>query len=264
MRFARFVSADCPHGAYGLVGEEGSIEVLRGGLLDPVERTGAVLREADITRYLAPIDPPNLLCIGLNYRDHARERNEPLPEAPLLFIAATTAVNAHLGDIVLPKVAPAHVDYEAELCVIIGREAKRVAVERAADYIFGYTCGNDVSARDCQARDGQWARAKSFDTFAPLGPHVVTDLDPGALAIQTRLNGQVMQSSSTAQMVFSVAELVSYLSRGMTLRPGTVIMTGTPPGVGQARKPPVFLQPGDVCEVEIEGIGVLRNAVVAE
>jgi len=264
MRFVRFVSSEYAAGVYGLVREDGAVEVIRGGLLDPVERTGRILQESDIVRYLPPVDPPNLLCIGLNYVDHARETNQKLPEAPLLFIAATTAVTSHLSNIVLPRVAPDQVDYEAELCVVVGREARQVSAEHAPGYVFGYTCGNDVSARDCQARDGQWARAKSFDTFAPLGPYVVTDIDPSNLAIRMRLNGRVLQDSSTAEMVFNVAALVSHLSQGMTLKPGTVIMTGTPAGIGQRRDPPVFLRPGDVCEVEIEGIGTLRNTVVAE
>jgi 2-keto-4-pentenoate hydratase/2-oxohepta-3-ene-1,7-dioic acid hydratase in catechol pathway len=244
--------------------DDGAIEVIRGSLLDPVERAGERLREADIVRYLAPVDPPNLLCIGLNYVDHAKETGAQIPEAPLLFIAATTAVTAHLSDVVLPRVAPDHVDYEAELCVILSRHARNVTAEEALDYVFGYTCGNDITARDCQTRDGQWARSKSFDTFAPLGPCAVTGIDPGDLAIRMRLNGRVMQDSSTAKMAFNVPALVSYLSQWMTLRPGTVIMTGTPGGIGQTRKPPVFLRPGDVCEVEIEGIGILRNTVGAE
>jgi 2-keto-4-pentenoate hydratase/2-oxohepta-3-ene-1,7-dioic acid hydratase in catechol pathway len=156
------------------------------------------------------------------------------------------------------------VDYEAELVVVIGRKAKKVSVEDALDYVFGYTCGNDVSARDCQASDGQWARAKSFDTFAPMGPYVVTGVDPSDLRVRMRVNGKTVQDQSTRDMIFGVAYLISYLSQGMTLMPGTVLFSGTPSGVGVARKPPLFLKPGDICEVDIEGIGVLRNPVAAE
>jgi 2-keto-4-pentenoate hydratase/2-oxohepta-3-ene-1,7-dioic acid hydratase in catechol pathway len=263
MKFVRFADSKHESGVCGLVQEDGKIEILAGGLLDPVKRTGEVVHQRDIVRYLPPIDPPNILAIGLNYRMHAAEGNEKPPERPLMFIKATSALSAHQEPIVLPKIAPARSDYEAELCVIIGRRAKRVSVEEALDYVFGYTCANDVSARDCQGMDGQWARGKSFDTFAPIGPYVVTDLKADDLHIQMRLNGAVMQDDSTKNMVFGVASLVSYLSQGMTLLPGTAILTGTPGGVGGARKPPVFLRSGDVCEVEIEGIGVLRNTVAA-
>lgn len=229
-----------------------------------MQPTGEVVRECDIVRYLPPVDPPNILALGVNYRMHAAEGNEQPPERPLMFLKATTSLSAHRQPIVLAAAAPDGSDYEGELCAIIGRRARRVSEEEALDYVFGYTCANDVSARDCQGADGQWARGKSFDTFAPLGPCVATDLDPGDLHIQMRLNGQVMQDDSTKSMVFGVAAVVSYLSQYMTLLPGTAIMTGTPGGVGNARKPPIFLRPGDLCEVEIEGIGVLQNPVVAE
>jgi 2-keto-4-pentenoate hydratase/2-oxohepta-3-ene-1,7-dioic acid hydratase in catechol pathway len=187
-----------------------------------------------------------------------------VPKAPLLFINATSCVIAPNDPIVIPNVAPSQVDYEAELAVVIKKAARRVSEKDALKYVLGYTCGNDVSARDCQTGDGQWARAKSFETFCPLGPWIETDLDPTKLAIRGRLNGQTMQDANTSLMVFSVAFLISYLSQGMTLLPGTVIMTGTPAGVGFARKPPVYLKPGDVFEVDIEGIGVLRNPVISE
>ena len=166
--------------------------------------------------------------------------------------------------IVVPKAAPTQVDYEAELAVVIGKPARHVPVERALEYVLGYTCANDVSARDCQNGDGQWARGKSFDTFGPLGPWIETDLDPTNVRVQGRLNGKVMQEANTSLMIFSVAYLINYLSRCMTLLPGTVLLTGTPAGVGFARKPPVWLKGGDVYEVDIEGIGVLRNPVVEE
>jgi 2-keto-4-pentenoate hydratase/2-oxohepta-3-ene-1,7-dioic acid hydratase in catechol pathway len=161
--------------------------------------------------------------------------------------------------------APDEVDYEAELVIVIGKQARHVSEEEALEYVLGYTCGNDVSARDCQLRlDAQWARAKSFDTFAPLGPWIETELDVGDCRVQCRLNGATMQDGNTEDLIFGPRYLISYLSRCLTLLPGTAIMTGTPAGVGFARKPSVFLAPGDIVEVEIEGIGTLRNPVVKE
>lgn len=260
----RFATRACPAGVYGLLEGGDTLSILRGGLFDPVEKTGETVDMADITRWLPPVDPPNILALGRNYREHALETADAPPKAPLLFLKATTALIGHEEAIVLPAAAPDQVDYEAELAVIIGRTARHVPRDRALDYVFGYTCGHDVSARDCQAGDGQWARAKSFDTFAPLGPVVATDIDPGNLRVRMRLNGETVQDQSTADMIFDVSFLISYLSRAITLLPGTVIYTGTPSGVGVARRPPRFLRPGDVCEVDIEGIGVLRNRVVAE
>lgn len=214
-------------------------------------------------RFLPPVSPPNICAIGLNYREHARESGKDIPDHPLLFLKATSSVTSHQGEIKLPEMAPDEVDYEAELAVIIGKTAADVTEEEAPDYIFGYTCGNDVSARDCQARyDSQWARAKSFDTFCPLGPWIETELDPRDLRIESRVNAEVMQSCRTGDMIFDCFKLVSFLSKCMTLYPRTVIMTGTPPGVGAARKPPVFLGDGDVVEIDIEGIGRLSNRVV--
>jgi 2-keto-4-pentenoate hydratase/2-oxohepta-3-ene-1,7-dioic acid hydratase in catechol pathway len=264
MKFVRFTTARHSKGVYGLVEGEGAVRVLKGGLFDPPEPTGETLKETDIKQYLPPVDPPNILALGRNYREHAAETADELPKAPLLFIKATTAQIAHEDNIVIPAAAPTQVDYEAELVAVIGRKAKNVPIEKALDYVFGFTCGHDVSARDCQQSDGQWARAKSFDTFAPMGPYVITGLDPGDLRIRMRVNGETVQDQSTKDMVFSVPYLVSYLSRSMTLLPGTAIYTGTPCGVGIARKPPLLLKPGDLCEVDIEGIGVLRNRVVAE
>ncbi len=263
MKFVRFETAKHTAGVHGLVAEDGTIEVLRGGLFDPVEKAGETVSESDITRYLPPVDAPNVLAIGRNYREHAAETSDVLPSAPLLFIKATSCIVAHGDEIVIPAIAPDQVDYEAELVVVIGRAAKNVSIEDAPAYVFGYTCGHDVSARDCQQGDGQWARAKSFDTFGPVGPYVVTGLDTSALRVRMLLNGETMQDQPTSDMVFDVPYLVSYLSRAMTLLPGTLIFTGTPSGVGVARKPPRFLKPGDVCEVEIAGVGTLRNTVEA-
>ncbi len=263
MKFVRFVSPNYPDGVYGVFAADGRIEVIKGGLLDPVEKTGNVIEESEITRYLAPIDPPNVLAIGLNYVEHSEETNIKLPDEPLLFIKANTSVIGHKDNIVLPKVCPDAVDFEAELCAIIGRTAKDVSEEDALSYVFCYTCGNDVSGRSAQFKDGQWARGKSFDTFCPIGPYVETDFDPKNCRVVSRLNGTVMQSGVTSDMVFPVAKLVSYLSHSLTLLPGTLIMTGTPSGVGYTRTPPVYMKSGDVIEVEIEGLGTLRNQVIA-
>jgi 2-keto-4-pentenoate hydratase/2-oxohepta-3-ene-1,7-dioic acid hydratase in catechol pathway len=214
-------------------------------------------------KLLAPVAPPNILAVGRNYKAHAAEGGDDLPKAPLLFIKATTSVTGPGDPIVIPAVAPTEVDYEAELAVVIGKTARNVKEEEALRFVLGYTCANDVSARDCQRNDGQWARAKSFDAFAPLGPWIETELDPGNRPIRCRVNGVTLQDANTSLLIFSVQHLIAYLSAGMTLLPGTVLLTGTPAGVGFARKPPVWLKPGDDVEVEIEGIGVLRNPVTA-
>ena len=215
-------------------------------------------------KLLAPLAPVNLLCFGRNYRAHAEEEGSDLPREPLLFIKASSCVIASGEPIVIPAAAPSQVDYEAELAVVIGRPARNVSRQDALAHVFGYLCANDVSARDVQNRDGQWSRAKSFDTFGPLGPWIETDLDPRDLRIRGRLNGRVMQEASTALMIFDIPFLISYLSRGMTLLPGTVLSTGTPSGCGFARKPPVWLKPGDTFEVEIDGIGTLTNPVIGK
>jgi 2-keto-4-pentenoate hydratase/2-oxohepta-3-ene-1,7-dioic acid hydratase in catechol pathway len=216
---------------------------------------------------LAPIpDPQKIICLGLNYRDHAEESGMPIPTEPILFSKYPSTLIGQGAEIVLPRVST-EVDYEAELVFVIGRRCKLVERGDAMDYVAGYTVGHDVSARDWQLNKPgkQWMAGKTFDTFAPMGPALVTAdevPDPHALGIRLRLNGKTMQDSSTSQLIFKVDEVVSYLSQIMTLEPGDLIFTGTPPGVGMARKPPVWLQPGDVCEVEIDGLGTLRNPVV--
>jgi 2-keto-4-pentenoate hydratase/2-oxohepta-3-ene-1,7-dioic acid hydratase in catechol pathway len=224
------------------------------------------LRALSAITLLAPVSRPGkIVCIGLNYRDHAAEARLPVPDVPVVFAKFATAVLSPGAPIRLPPEAR-RVDYEAELAFVIGRRARRVPRARAMEYVLGYTNANDVSARDMQKLDGQWVRAKSCDTFAPLGPAIVT-LDeiaaPHALPIRLRLNGELMQDSNTDEFVFDVPALVEFLSATMTLEPGDVVLTGTPPGVGFARRPPVFLQPGDIVEVEIGNLGVLRNPVVA-
>jgi 2-keto-4-pentenoate hydratase/2-oxohepta-3-ene-1,7-dioic acid hydratase in catechol pathway len=230
-------------------------------------RPDAVKVEAATATLLPPVpDPPKIICLGLNYRDHAAESGAPIPKEPVLFSKYATALIGAGRPIVLPPVSK-EVDYEAELVVVVGRRGRPRNEQEAREYVAGYTVGHDVSARDWQLKKDQkqWMAGKTFDTFAPTGPVLVTPdevPDPHRLAIRLRLNGQTMQDSTTAQMIFSVPAVVAYLAQVMTLEPGDLIFTGTPPGVGFARKPQVFLKGGDVVEVEIEGLGVLRNPVV--
>lgn len=262
VRIARFVYQDEVH--YGVLEGGEALRIVQGDILGDWSVSPTAV-ELSKVRLLAPVAPPNVIAIGLNYRKHAIESQMAIPERPVIFFKTTTAVCGPGDPIMLPTMAPDEVDYECELVMVIGKAARHVSAEEALDYVLGYTCGNDVSARDCQTRlDAQWARGKSFDTFAPLGPWIETELDPDHVRVMTRLNGQVMQDSNTADLIFSCRELISYLSDAMTLLPGTVIMTGTPSGVGFARKPPVFLKPGDTVEIEIEGIGTLSNPVIAE
>ena len=212
------------------------------------------------------LHPQKIIGIGLNYRDHAKEVGGKEPTEPLLFAMFANTIIGHDEDIVIPSMSQ-KVDYEAELGVIIGRRGRHVPVRKALDYVAGYTIVNDVSARDLQFADNQWIRGKSFDTFAPMGPCMVPTSvlgDGDGLDIQLRLNGQTMQKSNTRHLIFNVPHLVSYISRVMTIEPGDVISTGTPGGVGFKHNPPVFLQPGDVVEIDLEGIGTLRNTVVRE
>lgn len=261
MRFCRFAQAGRTE--YGAI-EGDVVEVLAGSPFGGVRKTGVSLRLADV-RLCAPVEPPNVFAIGANYQDHIDETGSTRPERPLIFCKPTTAVIGPEEPIILPAMAPDEVDYEAELAVVVGRIAKRLTPAEALGAVFGFTCANDVSARDCQKRiDRQWTRAKGFDTFCPLGPWIETGLDPTNLRVRLRLNGRTMQEGSTMAMVFSVPYLISYLSQAFTLLPGTVILTGTPAGVGMARKPPVYLRAGDTTEVEIGGIGILRNPVVAD
>jgi 2-keto-4-pentenoate hydratase/2-oxohepta-3-ene-1,7-dioic acid hydratase in catechol pathway len=225
---------------------------------------GYLFQIHDVIKH-APINTPlKLVGIGLNYRDHAEETNIPLPEEPLLFGMYSNAIIGTEQAIVIPTMSR-QIDYEAELAVVIGRRARHVSVDDALNYVAGYTIVNDVTARDLQRSDRQWLRSKSFDTFAPMGPYLVTKTklaDANGLRIELRLNGRTMQKSSTDNMIFKVPDLVSHISKVMTLEVGDVISTGTPAGVGFVRNPPVFMKAGDVVEVEIEGIGILRNPVV--
>lgn len=231
----------------------------------------AVKHTPPAVKLLPPIPrPAKILCIGLNYRDHAIEGGKAIPAEPVMFAKYPNTLIAHGESIKIPKVAK-KVDYEAELVLVIGKTGKHIPNDDSAfDYVGGYTCGHDVSARDWQFRgeEKQWSIGKTFDTFAPVGPVIVTPdegLDPHNLRIQLRLNGNTMQNSSTKEFIFSVPAMLHFLSQVLTLEPGDLIFTGTPPGVGISRKPePVLLKAGDICEVEIEGIGVLKNACVDE
>ena len=220
-------------------------------------------------KLLAPVpEPQKVICIGLNYADHAAESGVEPPTEPVLFNKFPTAVAAHEDEVVLPSVS-SQVDYEAELVVVIGQSCKHVSEAAALKYVAGYCTGHDVSARDWQLNKPgkQWLSGKTFDGFAPYGPYLVTADEVGdaeKLSVKLRLNGETMQDSSTEQLIFGIPTLVSYLSQICTLQPGDIIFTGTPPGVGMARKPPVFLKPGDVVEVEIEKLGVLRNTFIGE
>ena len=210
--------------------------------------------------------PGKVIAVGLNYKDHAKEANVPVPTSPVLFTKWTTSLIAPESAIVIPN-GVTQVDWEAELAVVIGKRASRVAKADAFDYVAGYTCMNDVTDREAQSKDGQWVRSKSYDTFGPIGPRVVSPAEignPHSLKIEARLNGKTMQSSNTSNLIFGVDYLIEYISRTITLEPGDVITTGTPHGVGTYYNPPIFMKPGDVIEIEIEKIGVLKNHVVAE
>jgi len=267
MRIIRFVD-ESGEVRFGEEAADGTAALLSGTSLLDLRPNG---RRAKVARLVAPLEPAAILCIGLNYRKHAEEGGHPIPDEPVLFMKNPAALHHPKAPIVIPRscLDPLQVDYECELAVVIGRAARNVRPDEALDYVLGYTAANDVSARTWQKQGGggQWVRGKSFDTFCPLGPAIVTAdelRDPQRLEISTRLNGQLMQQANTSDMIFPVAELISRLSCGMTLLPGTVILTGTPSGVGVARNPPVFLKPGDVVEVAIDHIGTLTNPVIAE
>lgn len=226
----------------------------------------AVLPVAAVS-LLAPIaDPQKVICVGQNYRDHCLEQNQPLPKSAILFAKFPTAITDPGAPIVLPRISE-KVDYEAELAFVIGRRGRHITEEEAPAYVAGYMCLDDVSARDIQSADGQWVRAKSFDTFAPIGPCLVTTdeiPDPHVLDISLTLNGETMQRSNTSNLIFNVFNLVAYISQTLTLEPGDIVTTGTPGGVGVFRDPQVFLKPGDTVSVTIQGIGTLTNPVVAD
>jgi 2-keto-4-pentenoate hydratase/2-oxohepta-3-ene-1,7-dioic acid hydratase in catechol pathway len=252
VKIARFKAGDDI--AYGLVEAEG-VTVYEGSPFVAWEATERVVPWERV-QLLSPVIPSKVVCLGKNYVDHAEEMRTDVPEEPLLFMKPATSVIGPDARVVYPSISK-EVHHEAELAVVVGRVAKNVRAEDASQFIFGYTAANDVTARDLQRRDGQWTRAKGFDTFCPLGPVIETELDPlERLAVICRVNGEVRQAGFTSDMVFGVAEAIEFITKVMTLLPGDVILTGTPSGVG-----PVL--PGDLMEVEIDGVGVLANRVVA-
>ncbi|MEN6459289.1 MAG: fumarylacetoacetate hydrolase family protein [Thermoguttaceae bacterium] len=266
MKIIRYLDPD-RQPQYAALQPDGASLEIEGDIFGQYSVTG---RSANVVKLLAPIAPSNIMGIGLNYRRHAAEGNRALPEYPVLFMKNTGAVQNPGDPILLPKhLRSDEVDYECELAVVIGRTCKNVPRERALDYVLGYMCANDVSARDWQNRrgGGQWCRGKTFDTFAPLGPCLVTTDElpnPNALAIKLDIGGEVLQDGNTNDMIFDVPTLIEFLSGSTTLPPGTVILTGTPHGVGFARKPPRWLQSGDIVTVTIERIGSLTNPVADE
>ena len=249
MNFIRFVFENKP--TFGLV-DGNKVRRIEGDPFFGYQPTGKELA-LDSIRLLSPCTPSKIVAVGVNYRDHAAEFDRELPKEPLLFLKPSTSVLGPNETIQLPRQSK-RVDFEAELAVVIRKEASGIPEEAAYDYILGYTCLNDVSARDLQKKDGQWTRAKSFNTFAPLGPWIVTDIDPGNLKIKSYLNGERRQSANTNQLLFKVSTLVSFISQVMTLLPGDVIATGTPAGVGP-------MKPNDTIEIVIDNIGRLTNSV---
>lgn len=249
---------------HGVVDDGGKVRDAGADLfaLDAGSRLGA-LEELEL---VAPVPRPGkVVCVGRNYAEHARETGSVVPDRPQLFAKWANAVVGPRDDVVLPSITSA-LDYEAELVVVIGRTAKGVAEERALDHVLGYACGDDVSARDLQFGDTQWVRGKSLDTFAPTGPWIVTAdeiPDPQDLRIRGLVNGEVRQDDTTANMLFSVARLIAFTTEAITLEPGDLLFTGTPPGVGHAMDPPRYLAPGDLVRVEIDGIGAIEHRVVA-
>lgn len=254
MKICRFsVAGDIK---YGVLENEATVREISGSIYEHFENLNNTYNLGEIS-LLSPCEPSKIVCVGLNYKAHIeefkRERSE-LPDEPVLFMKPSTAVIGPKSDIELPD-SSTQVDYEGELAVVIGKKARHVKEEQAGDVILGYTCANDVTARDLQKKDQQWTRGKGFDTFAPLGPWIETDIDSTDLRVQLYLNGEIRQDSTTARMIFPVHRLVSFISGIMTLLPGDVILTGTPEGVGQVNA-------GDVVEVVIEGIGRLKNSVI--
>lgn len=265
MRIVRFLD-EKDQICYGQNYREGTADLLEGRLFETLKDSR---RQSRVKKLLAPLEPKAILCIGLNYRQHAEETGFKIPQYPALFMKNPAALAHPDEPVVIPAACmdPPQVDYEVELAVVIAKAAKNVSPQTALQYVLGYTVANDISARRWQkhAGSGQWVRGKSFDTFCPLGPTLVTPdeiPDPQSLQLKCSLNGKTLQDAHTSDMIFPVAELISYLSTDMTLLPGTVILTGTPSGVGYTRNPAVYLKPGDMLESAIEGIGILRSPIV--
>jgi len=240
---------------YGLVEKDNIIREVVGDIFNNYKNTENIYSLSEIT-FLPPCVPTKIIAVGLNYFDHANEFQMKIPDEPLIFMKPPSALIAHNDNIIYPKMSK-QLDFEAELAVVIKNKVKDIEPEDVSKNILGYTCFNDVTARDLQKKDGQWTRAKSFDTFAPIGPFISTDLNPDNLQIKLYKNDQLMQNSSTGNMIFKVDKIASFISKIMTLFPGDIIATGTPSGVGQ-------LEAGDIVKVEIEGIGILKNTVFLE
>jgi len=250
MKFVRFRKDDCC--SYGLL-EGDLVKKIEGDIFGDFKITECCYDIADV-EILIPCQPSKIVCVGLNYRAHAQEVNLALPKEPVIFLKPPSAALPHKGKIVRPAMS-GRVDYEGEVGIVIGKMAKNVKLEEAYSYIFGATCFNDVTARDLQSKDGQWTRAKSFDTFAPFGPCIATGLNYDNLSIELLLNGEVKQKSNTSDLIFNISQIVSFISQVMVLMPGDVIATGTPSGIGP-------MNSGDTVQVRVEGVGVLENYVV--
>lgn len=249
MKFIRFKKDDLV--SYGIIKNQ-IVNRIDGDIFSDYEITKDLYNLSEI-EILIPCLPSKIVCVGVNYKSHAIEMGHDLPEEPLIFLKPPTAVLAHEGEIIKPKMSK-RVDYEAEVALIIGKKAFNIEPEEANNYIYGVTCFNDVTARDLQKKDGQWTRAKSFDTFAPFGPCITTDLDYDNLDIELILNGEIRQKSNTSDFIFNSSKIVSFISQVMTLQPGDVIATGTPSGIDS-------IESGDIIEVKVEGVGILRNTV---
>ena len=250
MKIIRFSSGKKT--SYGILDDK-TIRVIRGNPFNNLRYSGMTCNLGDV-KLLAPCVPSKIVCLGVNYRSHAGELNSQIPQSPLLFLKPPSAIIGPEDKIIYPEMSQ-RVDYEGELGIVIKKKACRISPQEALDYVLGYTCFNDVTARDLQRPDGQWTRAKGFDTFAPFGPCIETDIDPTNVPLETYLNGQLKQKSNTTELIFSIKEVISFISRVMTLLPGDVIATGTPGGIGP-------MNPGDTIEIKIAPIGVLRNYVL--
>lgn len=251
MKFARFSRNG--QTSFGVV-QDGRVKALRSGLFEQPDYSGEEYALDDL-QLLAPVQPGKLVCVGLNYRLHAKESGLPVPDEPMLFMCSPDAIIA-TGDTIVLDSDTDRIDFEAEIAIVVSKTCKNVPSEQAANFIFGYTCANDVSNRDLQRKDGQFTRAKSFDTYKPMGPWIETELDPDNVAIELRQNGETRQSSNTSDMIFSIGKIFEFVSSIMTLNAGDVIITGTPSGVGP-------MKGGDVIEISIEGIGSLSNKVAS-
>lgn len=247
----RFLKDDIS--TYGVLTDE-TVQVINGDIFQGDYEVSDVSYKLKDVKLLAPCVPSKVVCVGLNYTDHAREVNLPLPEQPLLFLKPSTSVIGPNDKVVYPEQSQ-QIDYEAELAIVIGKKAKNISEENVSDYIFGYTCANDVTARDIQFGDGQWTRGKSFDTFCPIGPGIVKSVDLEGAKIELLVDGEVKQKSTLDQLIFKVDYLVSYISKSMTLNPGDIILTGTPHGIGPVNR-------NNKMTVKIEGIGELENILI--